>query len=84
MTDKTKAVSVSIPYKYVVYKGKKRKYEYEFIYKENKTDQHTNRCLFVKPQLINEGRKGTGTSTCSHTASTLHSLRVSCDVSNDL
>lgn len=42
---------ISIPYKYVVYKAKKRIYEYEFIYKQDSTDI-TNRCLFVKEALL--------------------------------
>uniref|UniRef100_A0A3P9LF72 Uncharacterized protein n=1 Tax=Oryzias latipes TaxID=8090 RepID=A0A3P9LF72_ORYLA len=42
----------SIPYKYVVYKHKKQEYEYEFIYKLDSSRDHTNRCLFVKPQLL--------------------------------
>ncbi|KAM3598560.1 uncharacterized protein V6R79_019582 [Siganus canaliculatus] len=48
-------VAVSIPYKYVVYYKKKGKYDlsWEFIYKlDSSTD--TNRCLFVKPGLLNE------------------------------
>nr|XP_043906230.1 E3 ubiquitin-protein ligase rnf213-alpha isoform X2 [Solea senegalensis] len=54
ITDKDKAVSVSIPYKYVVYDSKKEKYEYEFIYKMDDVKETTNRCLFVKPGLLNE------------------------------
>ncbi|XP_026134867.1 E3 ubiquitin-protein ligase rnf213-alpha-like isoform X3 [Carassius auratus] len=50
---KTKAEAVSIPYKYVVYKAKKDKYEYEHIYKLD-SKETTNRCLFVKPSLLNE------------------------------
>lgn len=50
-TFKTQTESVSIPYKYVVYKKKKGKYDYEFIYKPDSKD-HTNRCLFVKPHLL--------------------------------
>ncbi|KAM7386926.1 hypothetical protein PAMA_009514 [Pampus argenteus] len=50
-TTKKDAVAVSIPYKYVVYNNKKAEYEYEFIYKPDPT-QITNRCLFVKQQLI--------------------------------
>ncbi|XP_051570261.1 E3 ubiquitin-protein ligase rnf213-alpha isoform X1 [Myxocyprinus asiaticus] len=51
---KKDAESVSIPYKYVVYKAKKQKYElqYEYIYKLD-TNETTNRCLFVKPHLLN-------------------------------
>ncbi|XP_077086723.1 E3 ubiquitin-protein ligase rnf213-alpha [Siphateles boraxobius] len=52
---KTDAETVSIPYKYVVYKAKKhQKYElnYEYIYKLD-SDETTNRCLFVKPHLLN-------------------------------
>lgn len=56
---KTDAASVSIPYKYVVYKAKKqKKYElhYEYIYKLD-SDETTNRCLFVKSHLLSdEGR----------------------------
>uniref|UniRef100_A0A8C4HAD0 RING-type E3 ubiquitin transferase n=1 Tax=Dicentrarchus labrax TaxID=13489 RepID=A0A8C4HAD0_DICLA len=52
-TIKREAESVSIPYKYVVYNNKKEKYEYEFIYKLDST-QPTNRCLFVKPHLLNQ------------------------------
>lgn len=48
-----KAVSASIPYKYVVYRNKKETYEYEYIYKMDSTHT-TNRCLFVKPNLIND------------------------------
>ncbi|XP_062293931.1 E3 ubiquitin-protein ligase rnf213-alpha isoform X2 [Scomber scombrus] len=54
MTTKTKALSVSIPYKYTVYKSKKDKYEYEYIYKLDSTHHTTNRCLFVKPLLVND------------------------------
>lgn len=47
---------MSIPYKYVIYKEKKQKYEYEYIYKLD-AKETTNRCLFVKPALLNkEGR----------------------------
>ncbi|XP_041812142.1 E3 ubiquitin-protein ligase rnf213-alpha [Chelmon rostratus] len=53
LTEKSKAESVSIPYKYVVYHAEKNKYEYEYIYKLDST-QYTNRCLFVKPHLLNE------------------------------
>ncbi|XP_064171477.1 E3 ubiquitin-protein ligase rnf213-alpha-like isoform X2 [Anguilla rostrata] len=53
MTTKNEATSVSIPYKYVVYKQKKEKYEYEYIYKVDAKNT-TNRCLFVKPHLLNE------------------------------
>ncbi|KAM9457017.1 E3 ubiquitin-protein ligase rnf213-alpha-like isoform 2-T2 [Clarias gariepinus] len=52
VSTKAKAEAVSIPYKYVIYKKKKDKYEYEFIYKAD-TTEHTNRCLFVKHQLLN-------------------------------
>ncbi|XP_063327964.1 E3 ubiquitin-protein ligase rnf213-alpha [Pelmatolapia mariae] len=48
-----KAVSESIPYKYVVYRNKKETYDYEYIYKMDSTHT-TNRCLFVKPNLIND------------------------------
>ncbi|KAM6905305.1 E3 ubiquitin-protein ligase rnf213-alpha-like [Xenentodon cancila] len=51
-TSKKDTESVSIPYKYAVYKGKKEKYEYEYIYKINYSKHPTNRCLFVKSHLI--------------------------------
>uniref|UniRef100_A0AAQ5Y0G2 RING-type E3 ubiquitin transferase n=1 Tax=Amphiprion ocellaris TaxID=80972 RepID=A0AAQ5Y0G2_AMPOC len=55
MTIKSKAESMSIPYKYVVYKNRKKTYEYEYIYKLDSTPNvPTNRCLFVKPHLIND------------------------------
>ncbi|KAK0137548.1 E3 ubiquitin-protein ligase rnf213-alpha [Merluccius polli] len=47
-------ISNSIPYKYVVYKARKNKYEYEHVYKFDSTHHHTNRCLFVKSGLLNE------------------------------
>lgn len=50
---KTSAGAVSIPYKYVVFKAKKEKYEYEHIYKLD-SKETTNRCLFVKPGLLND------------------------------
>lgn len=53
---KHEATSVSIPYKYVVYKTKKKNYEYEFIYKQDSADI-TNRCLFVKPALLDPNGK---------------------------
>ncbi|XP_070779019.1 E3 ubiquitin-protein ligase rnf213-alpha [Enoplosus armatus] len=53
-TSKTEAESVSIPYKYVVYRNKKKTYEYEFIYKLDSTHNTTNRCLFVKPRLVSD------------------------------
>ncbi|KAM6966144.1 LOW QUALITY PROTEIN: E3 ubiquitin-protein ligase rnf213-alpha-like [Tautogolabrus adspersus] len=53
-TKKKDAESESIPYKYVVYRNKKRKYEYEFIYKLDSTQQTVNRCLFVKPGMLTE------------------------------
>ncbi|RVE69573.1 hypothetical protein OJAV_G00079040 [Oryzias javanicus] len=49
---KSDIVSESIPYKYVVYRLKKKDYEYEFIYKLDSSQHPTNRCLFVKPQLL--------------------------------
>ncbi|XDV14216.1 hypothetical protein PO909_002393 [Leuciscus waleckii] len=49
---KNSAEAVSIPYKYVIYKEKKQKYEYEYIYKLD-AKETTNRCLFVKPALLN-------------------------------
>ncbi|XP_040919421.1 E3 ubiquitin-protein ligase rnf213-alpha isoform X2 [Toxotes jaculatrix] len=51
-TIKSKAVSESIPYKYIVYK--KGKYEFEFIYKLDSAHKITNRCLFVKSHLLSE------------------------------
>ncbi|XP_061079146.1 E3 ubiquitin-protein ligase rnf213-alpha [Conger conger] len=48
-----KNASVSIPYKYVVFKDKKSKYVFEYIYKLD-SKETTNRCLFVKPHLLNE------------------------------
>ncbi|XP_062264891.1 E3 ubiquitin-protein ligase rnf213-alpha [Platichthys flesus] len=54
MTSKNKAAANSIPYKYVVWRRKKEKYEYEFIYKDD-AKKTTNRCLFVKSRLLNEG-----------------------------
>ncbi|XP_063075937.1 E3 ubiquitin-protein ligase rnf213-alpha [Engraulis encrasicolus] len=50
---KSGVTSVSIPYKYVVYKKKKDDYEFEYIYK---LDAHktTNRCLFIIAHLLNE------------------------------
>lgn len=48
---KKEATMISIPYKYVVYRAKKEKYEYEFIYKQDSTDI-TNRCLFIKETLL--------------------------------
>ncbi|XP_035253680.1 E3 ubiquitin-protein ligase rnf213-alpha-like isoform X6 [Anguilla anguilla] len=53
VTTRIKAASVSIPYKYVVFKGKKSKYVFEYVYKLDSKDT-TNRCLFVKPHLLNE------------------------------
>ncbi|CAL8311059.1 unnamed protein product [Arctogadus glacialis] len=53
VTTKERSLTNSIPYKYVVYKAKKKKYEYEYIYKLD-SEQPTNRCLFVKPRLLNE------------------------------
>nr|XP_055046764.1 E3 ubiquitin-protein ligase rnf213-alpha-like isoform X2 [Misgurnus anguillicaudatus] len=50
---RSQAESVSIPYKYVVYKGKKKEYEFEYIYKLD-SNEITNRCLFVKPHLLND------------------------------
>lgn len=55
---------ISIPYKYVVYKAKKRIYEYEFIYKQDSTDI-TNRCLFVKEALLDSNGNSSFTlSSC--------------------
>uniref|UniRef100_A0A8K9Y6Y4 RING-type E3 ubiquitin transferase n=1 Tax=Oncorhynchus mykiss TaxID=8022 RepID=A0A8K9Y6Y4_ONCMY len=53
ITSKSNA-TVSIPYKYLVYKLKKQKYEYEYIYKLDSNYPTTNRCLFVKSHLLNE------------------------------
>jgi len=54
---KASVETVSIPYKYVVYREKKQKYEYEYIYKLD-SKETTNRCLFVKPRFLNdEGMK---------------------------
>lgn len=53
VTTKEKAASVSIPYKYVVYKAKKERYDFEYIYKLD-SKATTNRCLFVKTHLLNE------------------------------
>ncbi|KAK7174094.1 hypothetical protein R3I93_001311 [Phoxinus phoxinus] len=53
---KTDAKLVSIPYKYVVYKAKKYeryKSHSEYIYKPD-SKVTTNRCLFVKPHLLND------------------------------
>ncbi|XP_053095106.1 E3 ubiquitin-protein ligase rnf213-alpha isoform X3 [Pangasianodon hypophthalmus] len=52
LSTKFKAEAVSIPYKYVVYKEKKQKYEFEYIYKMD-SNEPTNRCLFVKRHLLN-------------------------------
>ncbi|MGH0136482.1 UNVERIFIED_CONTAM: hypothetical protein FKN15_010117 [Acipenser sinensis] len=50
-TSKT-AISKSIPYKYAVYS---KKLEYETVYKwDTPKDVFVNRCLFIKPSLINE------------------------------
>ncbi|XP_077939881.1 E3 ubiquitin-protein ligase rnf213-alpha isoform X1 [Gasterosteus aculeatus] len=54
LTNKTDAQSVSIPYKYVVYNQKKKQYQFEYIYKLDSSHENTNRCLFVKPHLVNE------------------------------
>ncbi|KAJ8398812.1 hypothetical protein AAFF_G00420090 [Aldrovandia affinis] len=53
VTAKVNAAAISIPYKYVVYKHKKEKYEFEYIYKLD-SEHTTNRCLFVKSHLLNE------------------------------
>lgn len=53
LTCKSETTSVSIPYKYVVYKSKMKTYEYEFIYKQDSAGI-TNRCLFVKSGLLND------------------------------
>ncbi|XP_077411767.1 E3 ubiquitin-protein ligase rnf213-alpha-like isoform X2 [Vanacampus margaritifer] len=54
VTDKMEIKSKSIPYKYVVYRKAKGKYEFEHIYKRDSDQRNTNRCLFVKPHLLNE------------------------------
>eukprot|EP00063_Salmo_salar_P083286 XP_014058121.1 PREDICTED: E3 ubiquitin-protein ligase RNF213-like isoform X2 [Salmo salar] len=46
--------TVSIPYKYLVYKHKKQKYEFEYIYNLDSNYPTTNRCLFVNSHLLNE------------------------------
>ncbi|XP_028310203.1 E3 ubiquitin-protein ligase rnf213-alpha [Gouania willdenowi] len=51
VTTKQEAMSRSIPYKYVVCREKK--VAFEFIYKKS-SNTHINRCLFVKPHLIND------------------------------
>jgi len=54
---KSDVESVSIPYKYVVYKAKKKgkyKLHSEYIYKLDSKDVTTNRCLFVKKHLLND------------------------------
>ncbi|XP_041853322.1 E3 ubiquitin-protein ligase rnf213-alpha isoform X2 [Melanotaenia boesemani] len=53
-TSKNEVQSVSIPYKYVVYKSKKDDHEYEYIYKLDSSKYPTNRCLFVKSKLITD------------------------------
>ncbi|XP_061741549.1 E3 ubiquitin-protein ligase rnf213-alpha-like isoform X1 [Nerophis ophidion] len=52
-TTKDEAVSVSIPYKYAVYKAEQKKNVYEYIYKLDSA-HITNRCLFVKDHLLNK------------------------------
>lgn len=52
ITSKRDAEFESIPYKYVVYNRKKQNYEFEYIYKLD-SEHLTNRCLFVKPRLLN-------------------------------
>uniref|UniRef100_A0A672YT28 RING-type E3 ubiquitin transferase n=1 Tax=Sphaeramia orbicularis TaxID=375764 RepID=A0A672YT28_9TELE len=47
---KSQVHSVPVPYKYVVFKRKERKYVYEFV----DSTYDTNRCLFVKPYLISK------------------------------
>uniref|UniRef100_A0A3P8VZZ7 RING-type E3 ubiquitin transferase n=1 Tax=Cynoglossus semilaevis TaxID=244447 RepID=A0A3P8VZZ7_CYNSE len=46
-------LSKSIPYKYVVWRHKKKDYEFEFIYKTD-NDKMTNRCLFVNSNLLKQ------------------------------
>lgn len=50
ITSKSDTESKPIPYKYVVYKDKKEKYE--LIYKPD-SENYVNRCLFVEPSLLN-------------------------------
>ncbi|KAK7926008.1 hypothetical protein WMY93_008318 [Mugilogobius chulae] len=50
-TSKSKVVHVAIPYKYIIFRSKKRIYEYEYIYKLD-SDHVTYRCLFVKNELV--------------------------------
>ncbi|ROL47362.1 E3 ubiquitin-protein ligase rnf213-alpha [Anabarilius grahami] len=53
---KTDAEAVPIPYKYVVYKEHDKnesEFCYEYIYKSD-SKETTNRCLFVKSQLLND------------------------------
>ncbi|XP_030005629.1 E3 ubiquitin-protein ligase rnf213-alpha-like [Sphaeramia orbicularis] len=47
---KSQVHSVPVPYKYVVFKRKERKYVYEFV----DSTYDTNRCLYVKPYLISK------------------------------
>nr|XP_015798016.2 E3 ubiquitin-protein ligase rnf213-alpha [Nothobranchius furzeri] len=51
-TSKSLILSQSVPYKYVIYKKKKKTYEYEYIYKMDSSKGITNRCLFVSPRFI--------------------------------
>lgn len=53
ITSKSNA-TMSIPYKYLVYKHKKQKYEFEYIYNLDSNYPTTNRCLFVNSHLLNE------------------------------
>lgn len=65
-TCKKATTSESIPYKYAVYKPKKKNYEYEFIYKQDSAGI-ANRCLFVKPGLLDpNGRSISTLSTCNY------------------
>ncbi|XP_061604346.1 E3 ubiquitin-protein ligase rnf213-alpha isoform X4 [Phyllopteryx taeniolatus] len=47
-------MSVSIPYKYVVFKKAKKNYKFEYIYKQDCDQAKTSRCLFVEPRLLIE------------------------------
>lgn len=60
MESRAAVLSKSIPYKYVVWRHKKKEYEFEFIYKTD-NDKMTNRCLFVNSNLLKqEGKHGSG------------------------
>ncbi len=59
-------MSESIPYKYVVYRNKKAKYDFEYIYKLDSTHNTTNRCLFVKPHLVSDGNVTFTLPSCNY------------------